>query len=167
MFTPSYYAMSNAGSYRLWNIVMFAFYLLLMLNIFYLIGWWKRCFPAGYGKTLQFLQRWKRLAPAYLLTAVCLSLTFSGVGPSIGIERESPTSVRALEALQSGSAKAYAEAFDRQAAAIEQCTCGEAMVQPIPEPCTLLPDGDLTRYIPMSYEPSRWFDRELKMEQTE
>lgn len=167
MYTPSYYAMSNAGSYRLWNIVMFAFYLLLMLNIFYLIGWWKRCFPAGYRKTLQFLQRWKRLAPVYLLLIVCLSLTFSGVGPSIGIERESPTSVRALKALQDGSAKAYAEAFDRQAYAIEQCTCGEAMVQLIPEPCTLLPDGDLTRYIPMSYEPSRWFDRELKMKQTE
>ncbi len=167
MFTPSYYAMSNAGSYRLWNIVMFAFYLLLMLNIFYFIGWWKRRFPASYGKTLAFLQLWKRLAPVYLLLTVCLSLAFSGVGPSLGIERESPTSVRALEALQDGSAKAYAEAFDRQADAIEQCTCGEALVQPIPEPCTLLPDGDLTRYIPMSYEPSRWYDRDLKMERTE
>lgn len=167
MFTPSYYAMSNAGSYRLWNIVMFAFYLLLMLNIFYFIGWWKRRFPESYGKTLAFLQLWKRLAPVYLLLTVCLSLAFSGVGPSFGIERESPTSVRALEALQDGSAKAYAEAFDRQADAIEQCTCGEALVQPIPEPCTLLPDGDLTRYIPMSYEPSRWYDRDLKMERTE
>ena len=167
MFTPSYYAMSNAGSYRLWNIVMFAFYLLLMLNIFYFIGWWKRRFPASYGKTLAFLQRWKRLAPVFLLVTVCLSLAFSGVGPSLGIERESPTSVRALEALQDGSAKAYAEAFDRQACAIEACSCGEAPVQPIPEPCTLLPDGDLTRYIPMSYEPSRWFDRDLKLEKTE
>lgn len=167
MFTPSYYAMSNAGSYRLWNIVMFAFYLLLMLNIFYLIGWWKRRFPASYGEILVFLQRWKRLAPVYLLLTVCLSLALSGVGPSIGIERESPTSVRALEALQDGSAKAYAEAFDEQVYTIERCTCGESIVQPIPEPCTLLPDGDLTRYIPMSYEPSRWFDRELKMKQTE
>jgi len=167
MFTPSYYAMGNAGSYRLWNIVMFAFYLMLMLNIFYFIGWWKRRFPAGYGKALVYLQRLKRVAPAYLLVAVCLSLAFSGVGPSIGIERESPTSVRALEAIANGSAKAYAEAFDRQACAIEQCTCGEAMVQPIPEPCTLLPDGDLTRYIPMSYEPSRWFDRELTLDSAE
>lgn len=167
MYTPSYYAMSNAGSYRLWNIVMFAFYLLLMLNVFYFIGWWKRRFPVGFGKTLAFLQRWKRLAPVYLLLTVCLSLALSGVGPSFGIDRESPTSVRALEALQDGSAKAYAEAFDEQVHAIERCTCGEAMVQLIPEPCTLLPDGDLTRYIPMSYEPSRWFDRELKMEQAE
>ena len=167
MFTPSYYAMSNAGSYRLWNIVMFAFYLLLMLNIFYFIGWWKRRCPSAYGKTLAFLQRWKRLAPVYLLLTVCMSLAFSGVGPSLGIERECPTSVRALEALQDGSAKAYAEAFDRQACAIEACSCGEAPVQPIPEPCTLLPDGDLTRYIPMSYEPSRWFDRDLKLEKTE
>ncbi|MEA4940228.1 MAG: DUF6056 family protein [Christensenella sp.] len=167
MFTPSYYAMSNAGSYRLWNIVMFAFYLLLMLNIFYFIGWWKHRFPASYGKTLALLLQWKQLAPVYLLLTVCLSLAFSGVGPSLGIERESPTSIRALEALQDGSAKAYAEAFDRQADAIEQCTCGEALVQPIPEPCTLLPDGDLTRYIPMSYEPSRWYNRDLKMERTE
>ena len=91
----------------------------------------------------------------------------SGVGPSLGIERESPTSIRALEALQDGSAKAYAEAFDRQACAIEQCTCGEALVQPIPEPDSLLPDGDLTRYIPMSYEPSRWFDRELLLNKVE
>ena len=167
MFTPSYYAMGNAGSYRLWNIVMFAFYLLLMLNIFYLIGWWKRRFPAGYGKTLAFLQRWKRLAPAYLLLTFCLSLALSGVGPSLGIERESPTSVRALNALQDGSAKAYAEAFDRQAEAIEQTADGVVSVSPIPDPCTLLPDGDLTRYIPMSYEPSRWFDHDLKMERTE
>jgi len=164
MYTPSYYAMGNAGSYRLWNIVMFAFYLLLMLNIFYLTGWWKRRFPAGYEKTLAFLLRWKRLAPVYLLLTVCLSLALSGVGPSIGIERESPTSVRAFEALQNGSAKAYAEAFDRQATAIEQSLGGEVLVQPIPEPDSLLPDGDLTRYIPMSYEPSRWFDRELKLE---
>jgi hypothetical protein len=101
------------------------------------------------------------------LLVVSLSLTLSGVGPSLGIERESPTSVRAIEALADGSAKAYAEAFDRQVEAIEQATGGVASVSPIPEPDALLPDGDLTRYIPISYEPSRWFDRELQCKTAE
>ena len=162
MFTPSYYAMGNAGSYRLWNIVMFAFYLLLMLNIFYFAGWWKRRFPASFLKAFAFLQRYKKFAPTYLLLTMCLSLALSGVGPSLGIKRESPTSIRAVETLRNGSAKAYAEAFDRQAEAIEQSQGGESLVSSIPEPDSILPDGDLTRYIPVSYEPSRWFDRDLQ-----
>lgn len=167
MFTPSYYAMGNAGSYRLWNIVMFAFYLLLMINLYYAAGWWKRRFPAGFSKALSFLQKRKRIAPAYLLLVVALSICLSGVGLSLGIERESATSVRAAQALENDGARRYAEAFDRQAAAIEATTGGEAVVKPIPEPGALLPDGDLTRYIPISYEPSRWFDRELKLEKSE
>jgi len=167
MFTPSYYAMGNAGSYRLWNIVMFAFYLLLMLNMFYFIGWWKRRFPASYQKTVALFQKRKKLAPAYLLLVIGLSLTLSGVGPSLGILRENPTSIRAIEALQNGSAKAYAEAFDRQAEAIERSAGGTISVAPIPEPDSLLPDGDLTRYIPISYEPSHWFDRELQLAKSE
>lgn len=165
MFTPCYYAMGNAGSYRLWNIVIFACYLLLMGNVFYAIGWWKRRFPERYARSLARLQRWKRLAPAYLVVTVCLSILLSGVGPNLGIERESATSVRAARSLWSGSPRAYAEAFDRQAEALERAKSGEATIHPIPEPGELLPDGDLTRYVPNSYEPSRWFDHEIQMEQ--
>ena len=163
MFTPSYFAMGNAGSYRLWNLVMFAFYLLLMLNVYYMVGWWKRRFPNGYDKALAFLLRFKRLAPICLIVVVSLSLVFSGVGPSLGIERESATGVRAAQALANGSARAYAEAFDRQAEKIESAAGGSVSVEGIPEPGAPIPDGDLTRYIPISYEPSRWFDRNLKL----
>lgn len=161
MFTPSYYAMSNAGPYRLWNIVFFLFYLLLMANLYYLAGWGKRRFPNAYQKTLAFLERGKRFAPVYLLIVVCASVMLSGVGPSLGIQRESPTSVLAAEALLDGSAKTYAEAFDAQVAQIAASDQEPITVNPIPAPDAILPDGDITRYLAISNEPSRWFEREL------
>lgn len=167
MFTPSYYAMSNAGPYRLWNIVIFTFYLLIMLNVYYITGWWKRRFPNAYQKTLAFLERKKRLAPAYLAVVVSASVLLSGVGPSLGIERESATSVRAAEALLDDSARAYATAFDRQAQEIEAAASGESVpIEAIPDPGSIIPDGDLTRYAVKSYEPSRWFERELQLPET-
>ena len=161
MFTPSYYAMSNAGPYRLWNIVFFLFYLLLMANVYYLAGWGKRRFPNAYQKSLAFLERGKRFAPVYLLVVVCASVMLGGVGPSLGIQRESPTSMRAVEALQDGSAKAYAEAFDAQVAQIAASGQEPITVNPIPAPDSILPDGDITRYLAISNEPSSWFGRTL------
>ena len=161
MFTPAYYAMSNAGPYRLWNIIFFLFYLLLMANLYYLAGWGKRKFPNAYQKTLAFFDRGKRFAPAYLLVVVCASVMLSGVGPSLGIQRESPTSVQAAEALLDGSAKAYAEAFDAQVAQIAGSEQELITVNPIPAPDAILPDGDITRYLAISREPSHWFGREL------
>ena len=164
MFTPSYYAMGNAGSYRLWNIVIFACYLLLLFNVFYFAGWWKRRWPTSFSNALAFLKKRKRIAPLYLLVVVVFSVLLSGAGPSFGIERESATSVRAMQALQGGRTRAYAEAFDRQAEAIEYAAGGDATVRPIPEPDALIPDGDLADYIPKNYDPSRWFDHNLNLE---
>ena len=166
MFTPAYYAMSNAGPYRLWNIIFFLFYLLLMANLYYLAGWGKRRFPNAYQKTLAFFDRGKRFAPAYLLVAVCASVMLSGVGPSLGIQRESPTSVQAAAALRDGSAKAYAEAFDAQVALIADSDQELITLNPIPAPDAILPDGDITRYLAISREPSRWFGRELTAAQS-
>ena len=163
MFTPTQYAMGNAGPYRLWNIILFTFYLLLMFNVFYLLGWWKRRHEAHYEKAEAFLQKQKRFAPIYLTVVLSLSILLSGVGPSLGIERESATSVRAAQSLADGYNRTYAEAFDRQAEAIEQSPVGSVVIQAIPDPDALIPDGDLTLYIPKSYEPSQWFDRDLQM----
>ena len=161
MFTPSYYAMSNAGPYRLWNIIFFSFYLILMANLYYLAGWGKNRFSNAYQKLLAFLTRIKRFAPAYLFIMVCASVMLSGVGPSLGIERESPTSVLAAEALENGSARDYALAFDRQVTQIAASTQETVVLDPIPAPDSILSDGDLTRYLAISNEPSRWFDRAL------
>jgi len=165
LFTPSFYAMSSAGPYRLWNIVIFMFYLLCMANICCVIGWIKSRFPTGYAKLQGFLVKRKKWAPLYLLCIVCAAILLSGVGPSIVIERESGTSVRAAEAILDGSAQEYANAFDREVESIERSTDETVSVSPIPQPDSILPDGDITRYLKISNEPALWFDKTLIAEE--
>jgi hypothetical protein len=161
LFTPPYYAMGFSGPYRLWNIIIFTFYLLLMGNVYYFLGWWKRRFPGQYDWVLNRLLRVKRLAPAYLAVVVCAFVLLSGVGPSFGLERESATSVRAALALMDGSSKRYAQAFDEQAQAVIDAESEPLTVAGIPEPDPLLPDGDLADYIGFSEEPDLWFGKQL------
>jgi hypothetical protein len=161
LFTPPYYAMGFSGPYRLWNIIIFTFYLLLMGNIYYFVGWWKRRFPNAYAKVLNLMLRFKKLAPVYLAFVVCASVLLSGVGPSIGVERESPTTVRAALALLDGKSRVFAEALDAQIEAVFDSSAEKVEVPAIPEPDSLLPDGDLTRYIGVRDELNTWYGKQL------
>ena len=96
---------------------------------------------------------------------MCAAILLSGVGPSIVIERESGTSVRAAEAILDGSAQEYANAFDREVESIERSTDETVSVSPIPQPDSILPDGDITRYLKISNEPALWFDKTLIAEE--
>ena len=161
LFTPPYYAMGYSGPYRLWNIIIFMFYLLLMGNIYYFLGWWKRRFPNQYTKALSLILRVKQLAPYYLAVVVCASVLLSGVGPSIGVERESPTTVRAALALMDGKSRTYAAALDEQAQTVIDSNSEKLEVSAIPEPDSLIPDGDLTQYIGGRDELNSWYGKQL------
>lgn len=160
-FTPPFYAMGISGPYRLWNIIIFSFYLLLMGNVYYIAGWWKRRFSDQYTKVLNMLLRARRLAVVYLAVVVCASVLLSGFGPAIGVERESATSVRAALALMDEKTRVYAEAFDMQAQAVMDAQAETLSVPAIPEPDSLIPDGDLTDYIGVSEEPALWYGKHL------
>ena len=110
---------------------------------------------------LNWLLRARRLAPVYLAVVVCASVLLSGVGPALGLERESATSVRAALALMDGTTRRYAEAFDAQAQAVLDAQTDPVEVTAILEPDYLLPEGDLTLYIGVSEEPSLWYGKHL------
>jgi hypothetical protein len=165
MFTPSYYAMGYSGPYRLWNIVMYAFYLLLLANLYYFIGWWKRRLPAQYTKSLGWLLRVKRIAPVYVVIVMAAAILLSGTGPSIGLEREGATSVRAFKALRNGTTCAYAFAFDAQAAAIIAAQHEPVEVSSIIAPESLFHNGDLSKYLLISNEPSKWYGKDLVVDE--
>jgi len=166
MFTPSYYAMGYSGPYRLWNIVIFLFYILLLANVYYLVGWWKVRFAVSYEKTLNWLLRFRKAAPIYLLVVVCASVLLCGVGPDIGLEQECAASVRALVELSDGTARNYAEEFDAQAQNIMNDETGSIRIFPITEPENILPNGNLMYYMKISEEPDRWYGKELILAQT-
>lgn len=161
LFTPPYYATGFSGPYRLWNIVIFTFYLLLMGNIYYFLGWWKRRVPNQYTEVLNLILRFRKLAPYYLAVVVCASVLVSGVGPSIGVERESPTTMRAIRALKDGRSRAFAAAFDEQAQAVFDANQDTVEVPAISEPDSLLPDADLTLYIGKRDELNTWYGKQL------
>lgn len=167
MFTPSYYAMGYSGAYRLWNIAIFLFYILLMANVYYLVGWWKVRFTASYEKTLNWLLRFRKVAPVYLLVMVSASVLLCGVGPDFGLEQERAASVRAMEELQDGTARMYAEAFDAQAQNIVNDPVDSIEIFPITEPENILPNGNLANYLTISEEPDNWYGKELILAQTE
>jgi hypothetical protein len=132
-----------------------------MGNIYYFIGWWKRRFPNAYTMVLNWILRVKRLAPYYLAIVVCASVLLSGVGPSIGVERESPTTVRATLALMDGKSRSFAAAFDGQVQAVFDAKTDPVEVPVISEPDSLLPDGDLTLYIGVREELNTWYGKQL------
>jgi hypothetical protein len=166
MFTPSYYAMGYSGPYRLWNIVIFLFYILLLANVYYFAGWWKVRFMDSYEKTLNGLLRVRKVAPIYLMVVVSASVLLCGVGPDFGLEQERAASVRAFVELNDGTARKYAEEFDTQAQNIMNDETGSIWIIPITEPENILPNGNLANYLKISEEPDRWYGKELILAQT-
>ncbi|SFH53297.1 hypothetical protein SAMN05216405_3989 [Lachnospiraceae bacterium NLAE-zl-G231] len=104
MFTPSLYAMGEAGGGRIFNIIFLDYLLLIILNIFYILGWvYRHC---GLGKSKESCIE-SRNIKLYLLALLCLTIFIGGL-----YSRVDPnyfTSTSAVKSLISGEAADYGE----------------------------------------------------------
>lgn len=93
-FAPPVFAMGYPGDGRLWNILWFSFVLLLLLNVFYWVGWVQRAFAKKGG-----LPKEQVLMPLALLSfCLCILFTVTTSDASVNI---------ALSSLKNGEAQAY------------------------------------------------------------
>lgn len=102
MFTPSLYAMGIAGGGRIFNIIFLVYLFLIILNIYYLLGWiYRRC-RLGYNKESCIESRDIKL---YLF--VLLSMTIFIGGMYSKVDPDYFTSSSAVKSLLTGEAAAY------------------------------------------------------------
>lgn len=95
MFCPTAYALDSVGESRLTNIIFYAYVLLLMINLFYWIGWFVRRRNRGSDEKNIAALPIRELLPVF---ALCLTLCLLGSNYS---------SAHALKSLYTGEAAAY------------------------------------------------------------
>ena len=106
MFCPTIYAMGSAGPERLLNIIYFAFVILLILDLFYILGWCRRAAEKRglCAKTEGQGSKGERQEYSMAFLLVVSMLFLSG---SIAGEAHHFTSSNALRELLQGEADAY------------------------------------------------------------
>ena len=106
MFCPTIYAMGTTGPERLLNIIYFAFVILLILNLFYILGWCRRAAEKRglYAKTEEPESKSERQEYSVAFLFVVFMLFLSG---SMIAESHHYTSSNAMRALLQGEASTY------------------------------------------------------------
>lgn len=142
--TPPLYAMSAEGPGRLINICYYAFYLLILLNVFYLCGWINHKFEFSVKidqKTLHSL-----IAPSVL----CMAILFVSGSFLHGIKEM--TSVDTALALLNNSAQEYDAKYTEF---INQVQAGQTELEDI--------ETDLDFFVPfdISEDPEYWVNWEI------
>lgn len=104
MFTPSLYAMGEAGGGRIFNIIFLDYLFLIILNLYYILGWIYNhsslvCSSVSCIGTKEI----KLYLAAILSMTVFIGALYCKVNPDYF------TSVSAVKSLVSGEAKAYGE----------------------------------------------------------
>ena len=109
MFTPSLYAMGIAGGGRIFNIIFLDYLLLIILNIYYLLGWIYRHCRLGENKESCMESRDIKL---YLLVLLCATIFIGGLYSKV--DPDYFTSTSAIKSLITGEAADYgAETVER------------------------------------------------------
>ena len=140
MFCPPIYAMGNTGDLRLINIIYFTFVLLLVLNLFYWLGW------AAKKGLLRLNMGLKPLAVLLLTTALGLSFgAWAVTGHSI-------TSLGAIGLMRSGEAQAFRACAERRLKVLEDDSIRDAALEPFPSQPYLLYFDDI------SEDPENWIN---------
>lgn len=111
-FTPSVYAATSPGPYRLRNVAYFVYLLLVALSAAYVTGWAQRKFPPDAPKQANAAIRWLITYP--LLAVLCFALL---LGASLCKRDvfEAPTVLAVME-LRDGTAQEHAAARKSQLA---------------------------------------------------
>ncbi len=109
-FTPSVYAATSPGPYRLRNVAYFVYLLLVALSAAYVTGWAQRKFEPEAPKEAPAAMRWLTTYP--VLAVLCFSLL---LGASLCKRDvfETPTVLAVME-LQDGTAQEHAAAREKQ-----------------------------------------------------
>jgi len=109
-FTPSVYAATSPGPYRLRNVAYFVYLLLVALSAAYVTGWAQRKFAPEAPKQAPAAMRWLTTYP--VLAVLCFALL---LGASLCKRDvfETPTVLAVME-LQDGTAQEHAAAREKQ-----------------------------------------------------
>lgn len=145
---PHYYALSQAGPERLRSIVYYAFYWLIVLNLWYWMGWLRRAVLPRVKEPEKLLRRCRQLIPVVLVLLVVV-----GLGRCWG----SLACVRASASLADGSAAAY---YQEQAARMDDLldpNVTDPVFEPIQNRPPLLYNSDITT------DPADWRNNLMRM----
>ena len=144
---PHYYAMSQAGPERLRSIVYYTFYWLVLVNLWYWLGWLRRAVLPRVKEPEQWF-RW-----GWRLTPVAVLLLAVGLGWCWG----SLTSVRAYASLADGSAAAYYQEQTARMADLLDPNVTDPVFEPIQARPPLLYNSDITA------DPADWRNNLMRM----
>ena len=145
---PHYYALSQAGPERLRSIVYYAFYWLVLVNLWYWLGWFRRAVLPRIKEPEALIRQVRAVAPVVLI-----------VLGAVGLWRcwGSLTSVRAAASLADGSAAAY---YQEQTARLEVLldpSVTDVVFEPIQARPPLLYNSDITT------DPADWRNNLVRM----
>ena len=140
MFCPPIYAMGNTGDLRLINIIFFTHVLLVVLNLFYWLGWAAK-------RGLLRARPGPGLAAALLVSAA-LALSY---GAWI-LTGHSVTSLGAVGLMRSGEAQAFRACADRRLEVLEDDSIRDPALEPFPSQPYLLYFEDI------SEDPENWIN---------
>ena len=102
MFTPSLYAMGVAGGGRIFNIIFLDYLFLIILNIYYFLGWiYRHC---GLGENKVSCVESSNIK-IYLLVLLCVTIFIGGLYSEVNPDYFTSTS--AIKSLVSGEAADY------------------------------------------------------------
>lgn len=145
---PHYYALSQAGPERLRSIVYYAFYWLIVLNLWYWMGWLRRAVLPRVKEPEKLLRRCRQLIPVVLVLLVVVGL---------GRCWSSLACVRASASMADGSAAAY---YQEQTARMDDLldpNVTDPVFEPIQNRPPLLYNSDITT------DPADWRNNLMSM----
>lgn len=145
---PHFYALSQAGPERLRSIVYYAFYWLVLLNLWYWLGWLRRAALPRVKEPERLLRRCRLAVPVLLVLLAAVGL---------GRCWASMTSVRAAAALADGSAAAYYQEQTARMDALLDETVTDPVFAPIQVRPPLLYNSDITA------DPADWRNNLMRM----
>lgn len=134
MFCPPIFALGNVGEFRLLNIIFFAYVLLVVINVFYWLGWAAKKFGRNPDAEngLSFL-------PVTVCAVFCLALIAVSV-----LGGGSLTSISALGILRNGEAKAFRECAESRLEILLDSSVTDAELRDYPTHPYLLYYDDIT-----------------------
>lgn len=140
MFCPPIYALGNYGEFRLLNIIYFAFALLMVINVFYWLGWAAK----KYGRT-DNAENGISILPICVFGLLSIALIAVSV-----LNGGSLSSVSALGILRNGEAKAFHECAEARLEILLDNSVSDAELEDYPTHPYLLYYDDITE------NPSDW-----------
>lgn len=124
MFTPSLYAMGEAGGGRIFNIIFLDYLFLIILNLYYVLGWiYVRFFSDEEKGSCLETKEIKLYLAALSGAAIFIGVLYSKVNPDYF------TSTSAVKSLVTGEAAAYGEETKERTGLLQDERSREVVLQ--------------------------------------